>query len=251
MSQFAICTLASVPLRKHPDLLSEMTSQLLFGDHYEVLDEHQTFQKIRGAHDGYEGWITARQGEAVSSEVFHALSDDPPEVLLDLTAAATLGDQKLTLVRGSHLPAEINGRRVSCSGTTLHLPQQSFSIERLEALASDYLHAPYHWGGRSPFGIDCSGFTQMVFKFFNVALPRDSQQQVKAGRPVFTLGDARPGDLAFFFEETSHVGLIISEGILHASSSVRHDDLDENGIRDRESGDYSHDLTCIRRFFEP
>ena len=247
---YAICILASIPLRRHPDLLSEMTSQLLFGEPYEILEEQSAFQRIRVAHDGYEGWITARQGEAISGATFQALSAAPPAILLDLAAPAQLGDRNLHLVRGSHLPAEINGRKLTCAGTTLDQQQQTFSIERLEQLACDYLHAPYHWGGRSPFGIDCSGLTQMVFKLCGVPLPRDSQDQARAGSAVGSLADARPGDLAFFFNDTSHVGLITREGILHASSSVRHDDLDESGIRDRSTGELSHQLSCIRRFLD-
>ena len=245
----AICTLSSAPLRRHPDLLSEMTSQLLFGDHYEILDEQFSFQRIRVAHDGYEGWITARQGEAIDGATFHALSESPPEILLDLTAPAQFGDRKLQLLRGSHLPAEINGQALDCAGATLDHRQQRFSAGRLEQLAGDYLHAPYHWGGRSPFGIDCSGLTQMVFKLFGVALPRDSQDQAKAGCAVGSLDSARPGDLAFFFEQTSHVGLITRDGILHASGCVRIDHLDETGIRDRQSGEITHRLSSIRRYF--
>lgn len=249
MSQFAICTLASVPLRRHADLLSEMTSQLLFGEHYEVLDEQARFQRVRLADDGYEGWIAAHQGEAISAESYASLSEDPPAMLLDLSAPAQLGERKLQLLRGSHLPAEINGRPLSCAGAALDQHRLGFSVESLEALAGDYLHAPYHWGGRSPFGIDCSGFTQMVLKFFGVRLPRDSQDQARCGSAVGSVGDARPGDLAFFFEATSHVGLITRDGILHASGCVRRDGLDEAGIRDCQTGELTHQLSCIRRFF--
>jgi cell wall-associated NlpC family hydrolase len=243
----AICTLASVPLRRHADLISEMTSQLLFGDHYEILEEESGFQNIRVAHDGYQGWITSRQGETISAETFQSLSTAPPRVLLDLAAPAELGDQALHLVRGSHLPTEINGRKLVCNGATLDQKQHPFSVERFEQISSGYLNAPYLWGGRSPFGIDCSGFTQMVFKLFDIALPRDSQDQAKMGEPVDSLGDARPGDLAFFFETSSHVGLITGDGILHASSYVRNDELGEDGIRDRHSGELTHELSCIRR----
>ena len=247
---YAICTLATVAMRKQPDLVSEMVSQLLFGEHYLVLEEQPLFQKVRSAHDGYEGWITTRQGEAISKEAFQSLSDNPPPILRDLVAPAQLDDRQLHLVRGSHMPAEINGKQLTCAGKISTGEEPNLEADQLEHLAIDYLHTPYLWGGRSPFGIDCSGFTQMIFKFFNHSLPRDSREQVKVGRPVFRLSDARPGDLAFFFEKTAHVGLITSEGILHASSSVRHDALDENGICDRTSGEYSHELTCIRRIFE-
>ncbi|MFT4546598.1 MAG: hypothetical protein ACI8XO_004459 [Verrucomicrobiales bacterium] len=243
----AICTLASIPLRREPDLLSEMTSQLLFGEPYLILEDRSPFQRIRSAHDGYEGWITARQGEPITAEIFQSLMEDPPPILLDLAAAAQLGEQKLHLLRGSYLPDEINGRQLRCDGTSIAPQHHELSIENLEQLAGDYLHAPYLWGGRSPFGIDCSGFTQMIFKFFNLPLPRDSRQQGKVGKPILRFEDARPGDLAFFFEKTSHVGLITQEGILHASGFVRHDQLDEIGIRDRDTDECTHELTCIRR----
>jgi len=225
-----------------------MTSQLLFGEHFEILEHQDSFQRIRVAGDGYEGWISGRQGEAISQNTFEELSQNPPPMLADLVAPATLGEKTLHLARGSHLPEEINGRPVICEGA--RISSNTFpNAAQIAQIAADYLHSPYHWGGKSPFGIDCSGLTQMVYRLNGVNIPRDSQDQVREGELVPSIGESRPGDLAFFFENTSHVGLVLDGGIIHAAGFVRIDDLDERGIRDRQTGEYSHRLDSIRRYF--
>ena len=95
---------------------------------------------------------------------------------------------------------------------------------------------------------DCSGLTQLVYKLAGIQIPRDSRDQAKTGVEVSTLAEANPGDLAYFFENTSHVGIILADGIVHCAGSVRIDDLDETGIRNRDSGEHTHKLTTIRRY---
>ena len=112
--------------------------------------------------------------------------------------------------------------------------------------------ASYLWGGKSIFGLDCSGFTQQVFKIAGIYLDRDAWQQALQGAAVGSLQEARPGDLAFFANEKgriNHVGIISSaSSIMHASANARHDELDAKGIRNRELNIYTHMLTVIRRY---
>jgi hypothetical protein len=89
--------------------------------------------------------------------------------------------------------------------------------------ASKYLGVPYLWGGTDPSkGLDCSGFTQLVFGNLGVDLPRTSSQQATAGTAVASLSEARPGDLVFFDNSSSragidHVGIYLGNGKMIAA----------------------------------
>jgi len=128
---------------------------------------------------------------------------------------------------------------------------QRRDLEFLRTTASKYLNSPYMWGGKSPFGIDCSGFTQMVFKICGYNLLRDASQQVNQGKAIDSLAASRSGDLAFFQDETgkiSHTGILFAENkIMHASGKVRIDQLSEEGIQLIETKKITHQLAAIRR----
>jgi cell wall-associated NlpC family hydrolase len=125
------------------------------------------------------------------------------------------------------------------------------TAEALEIVAKQFLGTAYLWGGRTVFGIDCSGFVQMVFKLFNINLPRDAYQQAEVGEDVGFLAEAKTGDLAFFDNEQgkiTHVGILLSpQSIIHASAIVRIDPIDQAGIVSSSSGLRTHQLRTIRR----
>ena len=92
---------------------------------------------------------------------------------------------------------------------------------QLIALAKEYQGIPYKWGGESPYRVDCSGFVKMLFKCFDILLPRTSRVQYKAGKDVEKI---TVGDLLFFATRGSkrinHVGIYIGGGrFIHASSA--------------------------------
>ena len=126
-------------------------------------------------------------------------------------------------------------------------------ITRLLEHAYMYLNSPYLWGGRSPFGIDCSGFTQIVFKLCGIVLQRDARLQAEHGTTINLIEESKPGDLAFFDNaegKISHVGIIIpGNQIMHASGRVRIDKIDHQGIYNEELKGYSHNLRVIKRYF--
>ncbi len=256
--EYGICTLSVVPIRKTPDFVSELTSQLLFGETFEVEDRQPPFLKVRCTHDSYSGWIDGRHTEVAPVEIHPDRLRTSPTLLADTVATVVAEDRTLHLVRGSILPGfqdgsfSIGGRTYRCSGKTVRAADETGgdSIDIVSRLAESYSHTPYKWGGRSPFGIDCSGFVQAVFRFAGVELPRDSADQARCGEPVASLKDARTGDIAFFGsvrDDSDHIGIIVPGGIHHASAFVRVDDLDERGIITRNTGDLSHRLRRIRR----
>jgi cell wall-associated NlpC family hydrolase len=162
----------------------------------------------------------------------------------------------ITLVQGSTLHQLSNktfagpsGEYHIAEGTTL-VPGNNHVPDIVE-LAASYLKTPYLWGGRSPFGIDCSGLTQMVFKMLGIKLRRDARQQAEQGHVINLLAEAQAGDLAFFDNDEGnivHTGILTENGqIIHASGKVRIDPIDHHGIYDKNIGKYTHKLRIIRR----
>jgi hypothetical protein len=121
----------------------------------------------------------------------------------------------------------------------------------LSTVAKKYLNAPYLWGGRTYWGIDCSGFSQIVYKIMGIPLPRDAKDQAKAGVDIISMRDIQPGDLAFFGnseDNITHVGILLDmDTIIHASGKVRIDRFDETGIINKETGELTHNLVKIKR----
>jgi cell wall-associated NlpC family hydrolase len=130
------------------------------------------------------------------------------------------------------------------------VPPKSGGREFLVETALMYLHAPYLWGGRSPFGIDCSGFVQVVYKFSGIQLPRDAWQQAEKGDLLSFIEESAPGDLAFFDNDEGtiiHVGILLENNrIIHASGKVRIDVIDHQGIYNRDLRAYTHNLRLIK-----
>jgi cell wall-associated NlpC family hydrolase len=114
-----------------------------------------------------------------------------------------------------------------------------------------YLNAPYLWGGKTPFGIDCSGFTQMVYKINGYRLPRNAFDQVSQGDSLSFIEESEPGDLVFFDNEEGtidHVGIIMENNyIIHAHGKIRIDRIDHTGIFNTETGNYTHALRVIKK----
>lgn len=256
--QFGICNLALVPLRESASHQSEMTSQLLFGDHFEIIEFIDKWILIRTAYDDYHGWINAEQYTCVDINSYVALHD-LKHILglqIDHTVTQLKDKQQLNLIAGSSLSffetgqIRINDELYEVAGSIV-VPDQSKFNEEIISAARFYLHTPYLWGGRSPFGIDCSGLTQMVFKQFGIRLKRDARQQVGQGIVVDFLQSARAGDLAFFDNDEGnivHVGIMLgNQQIIHASGRVRIDAIDNQGIYSEELKRYTHKLRIIKR----
>lgn len=253
---FAICNLTLVPVRKEASDRSEMVTQLLFGDIIEILDKQKSWYKIKMLADDYNGWIDQKQVALITDEEKANYDSQSSFISNDILQIAILNNSEMsTIVMGSTLPFYSNkklsfgGNNYSFDGNTVLVSTKR--PDNITLQAQLYLNSPYLWGGRSPFGIDCSGLTQMVYKICGYKLRRDALQQAEQGETISFLEETIPGDLAFFDNEEGkiiHVGIIThGSNIIHASGKVRMDKLDHQGIYNSETKKYSHKLRLIKR----
>ncbi len=254
---YGVTRLSLISVRKDPDDRTEQTSQLLFGDHYEVLSfsKDEKWIWIRMFLDGYEGWIDRKQHHSITREYFDQINHANFKITTELSSEILYKKNPLTILMGSIVPISNSElfkmeEQFAFNGESKSLGQKR-DVEFVKTIARKYLHAPYQWGGKSPFGIDCSGFTQMVFKINGYFISRDTNQQFLCGREVAHLEMSLPGDLAFFGNESgriSHVGILLDDDkIIHASGKVRVDVIIEDGIINVETKVITHSLWGIRR----
>ena len=257
---YGICNLSVVSCRKDPSDKSEMVTQLLFGEHFLILEVQNGWSLIKIAYDDYICWIDNKQflpigkhtfdilnssANYFSNELVQIISDDKTSLLFPIVIASTLPnfDNNECVVENQNYTydgAHITGR----------MPADLCRINIIET-AMMYLNTPYLWGGKSPFGIDCSGFTQMVYKLNGIVLKRDAYQQAEQGVTLSFVEEAEAGDLAFFDNEEGrivHVGIVMDDNkIIHASGKVRIDGFDHQGIFNNDKKDYSHRLRLLKR----
>jgi len=256
-----ICALSAVPVRAEPTDRAELVTELLFGECYTVLSTQGNWLRIEAAADSYLGWIDFKQHRPVSEKYFAAWrAQDHPRVL-DLVQVVSNATTRQPITLGCRLPF-FDGMTLKVgddnplfyNGTATNLAQHCQPERQLAVLrkmGQHFLRAPYVWGGKQVFGLDCSGLMQTLFGLIGIQLPRDARQQIALGEPVDFVTQARPGDLAFFDNADGnivHVGLVLDDGfILHAHGEVRLDPLDHQGIFNRDRQKYSHKLRLIKR----
>lgn len=253
---YAICKLSIVPLRSEPTDRSEMVSQVLFGEIMEITEVKESWSKVVLQNDSYEGWIDSKQITSIEQEEFVALQKRNQILCTDLVEHLTNCKHELMMI-------PIGAELTFLSVPTLN--QDNFVFEgevvsekqpkdNLINTAFMFLNAPYLWGGKTPFGIDCSGFSQMVYKLNGYQIPRDAYQQAGLGENLSFIEESEPGDLAFFDNDEgriTHVGIIMKDNyIIHAHGKVRIDRIDHLGILNVDTGRHTHKLRVIKRIVE-
>lgn len=252
--KFGFTKLSIIPVRAENREQSEMVTQLLFGDIFTVVSEKKNWLEIQIEADGYEGWVDKTMFFEISEAQFEQIKHTKPPINNNLICYLESKEETRHLVKGSSFPMLENQQIIV--GDKSYSVKDFMAVEgedvRKEIIetAKDYLSTPYLWGGKSPFGIDCSGFSQIVYKINGAQIPRDASQQVNFGQSRNFIDEAEPGDLAFFDNEeglVTHVGIVL-EGrkIIHASGEVRIDKLDHQGIFNVDTKSYSHKLRVIQ-----
>jgi len=246
--QYGICNLSIVPLRVEPSDASELVSQVIYGDLFKVLEQRKNWSKIRIAFDTYEGWIDNKQYVEISERQYTTLNKQPLQLSGDLVEFIQDENEQLSpIIFGSTL----NGLSLLNHFYDGDLIQGKRPKSQIIQTAFTYLNTPYLWGGKTPFGIDCSGFTQMVYKLNGYKLLRDASQQATQGEALSFIEESEPGDLAFFDNSEgiiTHVGLIMKDNyIIHAHGKVRIDRLDHSGIYNVDRKKHTHKLRVIKK----
>ncbi|MGE5107035.1 MAG: NlpC/P60 family protein [Sphingobacteriales bacterium] len=253
---YAVCCVPVSPLRLEPSHESEMKSQLLFGECCKVILLEKDWVLVQCEYDEYEGWCQfSHVAEIILDNYLYGKRD----LAADWINTIQYNGYPMQIPLGSSLTAMTNGKAVwkknsiQFSGKVWEIKTSKPDTKDLRAIAFTFLNSAYLWGGKSVFGIDCSGFTQSVYKFFGIKLGRDSWQQADGGEAIGFLQEAKLGDLAFFDNAEGkiiHVGILLNENeIIHAAGKIRVDKIDAQGVVNSETGQRSHNLRIIKRFF--
>ena len=251
---YGINKLALIPVRAKADDRSEIVSQLFFGEIFTIIDKNIKWIKISNRNDNYQGWICKKQYKEISEEQFHFLSNSPYEICLDKHSVLrnSISDNEIIISTGAILYNYKRGLVSILEDKYIYEGKiASKNIKEIEKYAMQFYKSPYLWGGKSFMGIDCSGFTQVIYFLCGMTIPRDASEQEKIGKQISFISSAKTGDLIFFQNDNSkinHVGIYLGrDKIIHASGEIRIDRVDDEGIFKLNSK--THNFHSIKRLF--
>ncbi|MCK4631458.1 MAG: C40 family peptidase [Bacteroidales bacterium] len=256
---FGISEFSIVPVRKDPSHRTEMSTQILFGERFKILDKIKDWAFVELLFDGSHGWVENRSIKELNMEEYHILTVNVPVILPRISVAQSIDLpllSEITLMPGSEIYG-MTGKKNSFNfigkNYKLDYPveiKSGTTRDNIIETAKTYMNSPCLWGGKSPCGTDCAGFVQMVYKINGISLPRDVGQQPVKGITLSFVEEAQPGDLAFFDDDRGqikHVGLLLEKNqIIHASDIVRIDKFDHQGIYREEFDQYTHKLRVVK-----
>ncbi|MBK8151956.1 MAG: C40 family peptidase [Saprospiraceae bacterium] len=213
-----------------------MVNQLLYGESFTVLEESGSWSMIRSNHDAYAGWM--------ESAIVHS---SPQESYIQdriLTSTCYLDRLNTLLSPGSFIDMKIP-ESLSC-----HFPNPELTIsEALNLISKNFLNVPYLWGGRTVFGVDCSGLSQLFLRFCGLHIMRDASEQSDMGFTI-PFEELKLGDLLFFHNDKYkiiHVAIVFAETqVIHASGKVHLANFDQTGIY-IHSNSYTHNFAFAKR----
>lgn len=240
---FAYTNVSVTDMREEPTRESLMASQTFFSEPVRVLEEKDEWVKIETCIDKYQGWVDKKifalrkeeylaNFETVVARVNRLVAhiydreDTRYGPILTVPFESRLeviepkGDDsrwiKVSLPDGR--PAFIQRGDVS-------LQHRNLSLDEMCAFSREFMGLPYTYGGRSSFGYDCSGLTQMLYRQMGIFLPRDSKDQIAwSGFTPIPVENVKAGDLIFFGlaeDQIRHVGLCLDgETFIHANAGV-------------------------------
>lgn len=252
---YGICNLSIVPLRLLASDTSEMVNQVVFGEHFIILEKEKKWSKIKLAFDGYEGYIDNKQYEELPANIYEKINTGHLHYSGELIDFIYDKENNLTTIPlGAHLPFfQQNSFKINNHDFIFEGKVNGKQLSKSDIIKTAYLflNVPYLWGGKTPFGIDCSGFTQTVYKLCGYNLLRDAKEQATQGEVLSFIEESEPGDLAFFDNDEgiiTHVGIVMNDyNIMHAHGKVRIDKLDHSGIYNIDTQQHSHKLRVLKR----
>jgi hypothetical protein len=255
---YGICNLSVIAIRKENCHESELISQLLFGEYFKILEQSDYWVKIENYFDNYIGWIDTKQFLPITKEEFETLNSSTHYLASDyIDLIFDDNNNLIPITIGSLLPFysnksfKLGSTFFKYEGDVVSCDSKNTNKSNLVNTAYTYLNAPYLWGGKSPLGIDCSGFTQIVYRMNGIQIPRDSAEQSKIGEVLSFIEESEPGDLAFFDNDEgiiTHVGIILENNyIIHVYGKVRIDMIDHTGIYNVDTKRHTHKLRVIKK----
>lgn len=234
--RYGICKLSVVPMRKEMSHESELVSELLFNDIYEVTEENGDWIRIKTLYDSYVGYLRTLQHFEISENELEEYVSREKYIVNE--PVCSYNNNVLTF-----------GSKIFEKHVNAIPLRKAYDPNIMVECAIKLLGTPYRWGGKSVMGIDCSAFVQLCAKVAGCKLPRDASQQVECGKQIDNLSEAKAGDLAFFKNENNritHVGILLSnDKIIHASGKVRIDTIDSKGIYNKELKRYTHETAIL------
>jgi len=236
---FGIIKESSITVRKNATSKSEMINQLLFGETFKILKKKNKWSLISSFLDNYSGWIENINIQSISEKDFEILNKNMFFSNSDLELINPKNRYPQIIPTGSQIS--------SCVflNYKLNIIQNKELIDPLE-----FINTPYLWGGKTKYGIDCSGLTQVIMRTKKRFIPRDAKDQANFGETV-KFDMIKKNDLCFFgknIQNITHVGLYIGKNkLLHAFEKVRIDKINKKGIFNSDSLKITHNLISIRR----